>query len=199
MKPILLSILAATSLSVAAWGQGTLTFANFGGGVNAPVFQVDGTTRLIGPSFQAILLAGPTQTSLVPVTSQTPFLTGTQAGYFDGGTVTIPTVAPGGTAFVEIIAWDSTLGGTTTGATYGQAYSAFHQVGGMGNVWGASFYNYPSGVETPLGVVTGGGGNPPASLTGLTAFTLAAVVPEPSSLSVAALATAALMTFRRRK
>src|SRR6266403_5272017 len=109
MKKLIATTLACTALGLAAYAQGTVTFANVGGGVNAPVFLSDGTTKASGSQYMAALLAGPSATSLAQIAT-TPFLSGAQAGYFLGGTQTIPTVAGGGTAMVLIEVWNTTAG-----------------------------------------------------------------------------------------
>ena len=74
--------------------QGTVYFSNlYGQQVNAPVFAADGTGALAGPQFMAGLLAGPSSDSLSLI-GTTPFLQGTAAGYFYGGTPAIGTVSP---------------------------------------------------------------------------------------------------------
>lgn len=201
MKKLIATSIVCLLAGVVANAQGTVNFANIGAGVNAPVHLSDGVTKLNGANYQAILLAGASAGALTQVGTATPFLSGGNAGYFNGGPVTINSVTPGSTGFFEIIAWDSTLGGTTTGATAAQAFAAWQ--GGKGNVWGASGYVYgPGGGETPFSNTTGGVGtpaSPPVSLSGLPQFNLAPPVPEPSTFALAGLGAAALMIFRRRK
>lgn len=164
--------------SLGAYAQGTVNFANIvlsGGArvVDAPVFAADGTTRLAGTGFQAQLYAGPNAGSLAAIGNPTGFLTGTGAGYFNGGTRTIDTVAPGANAAIEVRAWD-----TSSGATFAAA-----------SIKGSS---------PGLSIATGGSGTPPslpANLVGLQSFSL---VPEPSTLALGALGALALL-FRRRK
>src|SRR5689334_7523810 len=85
--------------SLTAHGQGTVWFANFdaGTGLNAPVFMDDGVTPLSGSSYTVALLAGPNDTSLQLI-AKTNFLSGAQAGYFNGGAQSIPTVEGGSIA-----------------------------------------------------------------------------------------------------
>ena len=83
--------------AVATHAQGTVLFANLGAtgsGLNAPVYQSDGVTRLSGSQFMAELLGGPSQSSLAQIAT-TGFLQGNGAGYFSGGTQSINTVVPG--------------------------------------------------------------------------------------------------------
>lgn len=145
---------------------GTVNFANRGGPVNAPVFDVDGVTKLAGYDYRAELLAGPTIGTMAPVGSSVPFLSDFLAGYFLGGVRAIPTVAAGGTAHVQVRAWDF-----TRGTNFDQAVAH----GGR------------AGVSIIFTVVTGGGGIPPAlpaSLTGLESFSL---LPGVSATPMAAL------------
>ncbi|HEV2210409.1 MAG TPA: hypothetical protein VG167_16665 [Verrucomicrobiae bacterium] len=126
--------------------QGTVSFTNYRQGLNAPVFQPDGITKLSGPNYVAQLMAGPSADSMQLVGSPVPFLTGSAAGYFVGEGIAIPNVPHGATAYCCVVAWDSTLGGTTTGAAADAAF-AFQLGSGLG-IWGVS------------GGYCWGGGNP---------------------------------------
>ena len=199
MKKLITTTLACTVVGLGAFAQGTLNFANINGtAVNAPVTLMDGTTKVTGSQYTVALLAGPSAGSLAQVAT-TSFIS--SGGYFLGGTVTVPTVAGGSAAWIQIDVWDSTLGGTTTGATDAQAKA--YWLAGHGNVWGASAFNYANDSGTPFSVTTANpNSNPPGTpspLVGLTAFSLAAPVPEPSTFALAGLGAAALMIFRRRK
>lgn len=148
-------------LTWTGWSQGQINFnnspASLGGG-GAPVFEVDGQTRLAGSLFLAQLYAGATPESLLPVGYALPFRTGAGAGFVDitgyDPVVTVPSVAPGDLAYVQMRAWFS-LGG----ATYEAAEAAKSAAG-------------QSAVFT---VKTGGEGSPPslpANLTGLSSFSI---------------------------
>jgi hypothetical protein len=174
MKKSLL-IIACLVASLSAFAQGTVNFANAGGGVTAPVTNQDGS-RLAGAGFQAQLLVGATADSLTPVAT-TGFLTGGGAGFFNGGVVTLSAHAPGSRPFFQVRAWD-----VSSGATFDAA-----SVRGQSTV-------FQLGVTTGLG----GGGSPPAppaALVGLTSFQL---VPEPSTIALAILGAGALL-LRRSK
>ena len=180
----------------AVLAQGTISFSNYNpsAGINAPVYHGYGPVRLNGPPYQAALYAGPTELNLALIAT-TPFLSGSNAGYFNGGLVVVPAVLPGGVAYCDVVAWDTTLGGTTTGATAEQAF-AYMEAGHI-DVWGSYPSAYGGG---PLQIVTG---DPtaippglPAPLSGLQPFTL--IAPEPSALALTGLA-AALLVLRRRK
>ena len=183
MKKLIATTLTSALLSVGAFAQGTINFQNVGPGLNVPVNFSDGVTKASGGTYTIALLAGASANSLSQIATTT---FSASAGYFLGGVQAIPTVAPGGTAFIEIEVWN-----TTAGATFAAA-----QTSGQGNAWAVS------NGGTPFTVVTGGAGSPPSSpavLTGLTApFNLNAV-PEPSTFALAGLGAAAMLIFRRRK
>ncbi len=154
------------------YAQGTVWFINLDSqhGVDAPVYQADGITKLDGPQFMAELLAGPTAGSLSSVAT-TGFLGGLGAGYFNGGVRTINSVSPGQTAWIEVRAWN-----TITGASFTQA-----QISGLPNSWWTS---------PVFSVITGGlpsssGDTPPGFLTGLgSSPALLNPVPEPSGIAL---------------
>jgi hypothetical protein len=186
MKKLIATSLVCTAFGLAAYAQGTVTFANIGGGVNAPVFLNDGTTKA-GAGYTAALLAGPNATSLTQIA--TTSLLSSSPGYFLGGTQTIPTVAGGGTADILIEVYANTYSSFQLAKTAGMA--------GAANAWGWS------GNGTPFTVTVG---NPnatppgvPANLTGLTSFKLNTGVPEPSTFALAGLGAAALLFFRHRR
>jgi hypothetical protein len=192
MKKLITMTLASVLVASAAYGQGQVSFKNYFGNVNTDpaVFASGGTTKLQGAQYLVGLYAGPTSGSEAQIAT-TPFLTAAAAaGFFQAGTVSIPTVAGGATAFLTINVWDTTLNGTTTGATWAQAL-AYHAANpGIANIEGQS---------TEFSLVPGAPPNPPTFLVpGLTSFSMNAV-PEPSTFALAGLGAAALMIFRRRK
>ncbi len=89
--------------------------------IDAPVYDVDGTTRLNTSNYVAQLYAGPTLELLRPAGSPTPFRTQTTlAGYFRTQTVPIGNVPPYALAVVQVRAWDSDRGATyETARAYG--------------------------------------------------------------------------------
>jgi len=181
-KTLIVAALVLTT--VAAYSQGLVNFANAGPGLNVPDYHSDGTTKLSGSQFQAELLGGASSTSLSPVSGAiTPYLAG-GGGFFNGGSQAIPGVTPGGTAWILVRAWN-----TLNGATFALAQSS-----GALDAFGTS----NGGV--PFSVVTGGAGTPagpPATLVGLTSFSLN--VPEPTTFVLGGLGVASLLLFRRRK
>jgi len=183
MKKALI-ILSSMLVAVGAFAQGTVNFAARVTGVyDAPVFldTVGGPNKASGAAYMAQLYAGPSASALAAIGSPVPFLTGTGAGYWRSAALAIPSVAPGGTASVQIRAWAA-----SAGATYEAALAS-----------GSGF-----GTSTPiLSVVTGGAGSPPSlptDLAGLSSFAITGVVPEPSVLALGVLGGLALL-IRRRK
>ncbi len=171
------------------YAQGTVNFANLWPNqvnpmVNAPVYESDGVTRLAGSQFTAELLAGPTANNLASI-AMTGFLTGNAAGYFPAGTQSVPNLAPGMTAWVQVNVWN-----TASGASFAQA-----QASGLPNTWWSS---------SVFSVALGGGVvNPtaPATLTGLgTSPVYLNSVPEPATTALLGLGVAVLfLRYRRLK
>ena len=125
--------------------------------IDAPVFDVDGITKLSGSNYLAQLYGGPTIASLRPVGNPSPFRTGSATGYFYPKQVVLPTVPSDSTAVVQVRAWD-----VTAGASYEEAR-------GMGGKFGKS---------SLLTLQVGGGLSLPANLIGLESFQLQAGLPE---------------------
>jgi hypothetical protein len=170
----LLSIAALLAVALSASAQGTIQFVNrIPGTLDAPVFDVDGVTRLGGSGYQAQLYVGTSANNLQAVGSPVPFRTGAAAGYINSSDVSVPGIAGGASAFVAMRAWS-----TASGATY--------EAAGI------------KGSSQVLSITLGGAGSPPSTpalLTGLQQFSL---VPEPSTIALAVLGGIALL-FRRRK
>jgi len=180
-----LAILACTLATGATlMAQGTINFANLAAGVNAPITDIDGTTKLAGTGFLVQLFAGPQATSLTAIGTPAHFGTGATAGYFltstGGGSVTIPGVTAGSSAWALVRAWDA-----TAGATWDVVNTATAK-------WGVSNGGVPFATQ-PLG----GGALPPPNLVGLNSFSLTQV-PEPATFALLALGAGALL-IRRRK
>ncbi|MGC8988920.1 MAG: immunoglobulin domain-containing protein, partial [Verrucomicrobiia bacterium] len=137
---------------------GTVNFNNIAApsGVDAPIYDSDGVTKLSGAAFLAQLYAGKAADQLVPVGPAVPFETGVAVGYVCQRFTSrvIPFVAPGEPVFVQMRVWE-----TAFGATYETAVLA----GGK------------TGASDVLNVVTGGAGSPPslpADLAGLKSFSV---------------------------
>ena len=155
-------LLLAGDLCLSAYGQGYVNFANFAGGLNAPVLFSDGTTKVSGPCV-AQLRGGPDTLTLPYLGSPTRFLSGGGAGYFSGGAVVIPGVPGGGVAWVQVVVWDPTLGGTATAASADQAY-AYSVSTGL-PAWGSSAV-----FSAVTGDPTSSPPSPPTTLSNLTSI-----------------------------
>jgi hypothetical protein len=86
------------------------------GGLDAPIFDVDGVTRLAGSAFRAQLFAGLIPTALEPVGDPMVFRTGLAAGYFWSSSQRLPNVPAGVAGWVQLRAWNA-----SAGATYDEA------------------------------------------------------------------------------
>jgi hypothetical protein len=184
MKQIVIAF-AALSVAVSAFAQGTVNFSNRTGPINAPVTYAGGA-NVVGTGADAVwgqLLAAAPGGTLTAVGVPVPFRDGAAAGYITGGgSITIPGVAGGSPADVQMVAWYA-----SQGATYAEALAK-----GTGGVGNSSVVNVAA---------TGGAGSPPslpANLVGLTGFSVSAIVPEPS-IAALGLLGAGLLLIRRKK
>jgi len=192
----LAALLCLGALATGAFAQGTVTFNNN-----------PATLMSVGPTGAGVATAANSPgayyfgllTSLTGTAGSFTFANvyGTNnaaAGRFTGGTASLPTTIPPGTAFsFEVAGWSASLGPTFVPAWL------------TGNFGGKSGSFGLSGI----GTATAGGGTPPAppgiifGATGLTSgFNMTptgAPVPEPTSMALFGLGAAALMIFRRRK
>jgi hypothetical protein len=200
-------VIALMSLAVSVHGQGSVGFKNYFGHPNTDpaVFFYDGVSKVTGTQYIAGLQAGPTPRSEVTVAGAAAlfFTQAAGAGFFQGGVVSIPNVCGGAVAYIQVQVWDTTLAGTTSGATFAQAvaYSLQH---GLPNV---------AGLSKEFSVVTGDlSANPPGLPilfdTGMsplrpmqmgTADPSMMGIPEPSVFGLAGLGIAVLTAFRVRK
>ncbi|MBI3417784.1 MAG: hypothetical protein HY043_21035 [Verrucomicrobia bacterium] len=160
--------LCLAACSLLAQSGGTINFNNHvtASNIDAPIFDVDGATRLQGAAFLAQVYAGPDANLLLPVGSPTSFRTGTAAGYVVAQTLTIGNVAAGANAQVQVRAWAA-----ANGSTFNQALAA----GGK------------TGVSGLIQVATGGIGSPPrlpADLIGLQGFQLSLGGPPTVTIAV---------------
>jgi hypothetical protein len=204
MKKILITA-AATLLTVAAFAQGTVNFANasttagltgdhnvrFGPTVSAPLvagalvssnYAGADLTGLRATLYYGVGISDLSQMAQAVGTTGATFKNSTSAtaGSWFTKTATLETVPLGTTANLIVVVWDSKLSADPrSGAA-------------MAGIWGASApfaYTPPAG-STPA----------PAEflMTGLQPFTIG-IVPEPTSFALAGLGAAALLIFRRRK
>jgi len=175
--------LAALVVAASSFAQGTVTFHNKIGSVDARVYYGNNTTPADSTIVAQLYAAAPGGT-LAAVGGTIPFRSTPEAGkgYLNttgvDTTRNIPGVAEGGSAQVKVVAWVASLG-----SSY-EAVKALNQ-GGFGE----------SGVIT---VATGGGIQLPGQLVGLQSFTVASIVPEPS-IAALGLLGAGLLLIRRKK
>jgi len=130
----------------------TMTASN-----EAPVFDIDGETRLTGEQHVAQLYAGPTLEAIRPAGQPTPFRTGFNAGFFTRQLVTLASVAPGEIAFAQVRVWE---------AARGTSYEEARATGGR------------FGRSDILQVQTQQPLMPPATLAALQSFSLRAGLPR---------------------
>jgi len=177
MKKLILTA-AAVMVSVAAFAQGQITFNNrVSGVVDARVTFADGANigQGVGAGYTAQLFGGADANSLAALNPSTTFRTSSAAaqGYVNGVTVTVPGIDSGAKATIVMRVFDST--------------------------------SAKVGESAPISITLGGGLAVPANLEGLQAFTVTAgggggtpIVPEPSTIALAALGVGALL-LRCRK
>lgn len=162
-----------------AFGQGYLSFGNRNTaalpvGIDAPVYDTDGVTKLDGAAFKAQLYWGTDANSLAAVGTALDFRTGAAAGYITSTIVTIAGAAPGTAGFVQMRAW-----ATAAGTSYEAALAS-------GTGYGQS---------EVLALTLSGDPAPPVTMQGLASF---ALVPEPSTIALGLLGLGVL-ALRRRK
>jgi hypothetical protein len=131
-KPSMSSLVLAVGICSAA-AQGLVDFRNNQtdfptSGVDRRVYNIDGSTPLVGTNFQARLLYGSDAASLQPATYTTPsrfnnVTTGaTRAGTWIGGNRTLTGFAPGSSVSLQVQVWDAGPG--ATGRTFDEAAAA---------------------------------------------------------------------------
>jgi hypothetical protein len=178
MKKLLIAF-TGMLLATGAYAQGLFNLANGAPSVDAPITTAAGALLpSTGYWIQAYSAAGAgaAEGSLTPLGS--PFRADAAvAGYFFNGSTAIPGVAAGETASVQIRAWSDSA------ATYELA---------------AGMIGAEIGKSGIVDIDLVGGTTPTNDLTGLQAFQLAVVVPEPSIIALA-VAGAGLLFLRRKK
>ncbi len=182
-----------------AFGQAgtTLNFNNNGvavGGDHKVYFDsVGNQPGVVGQNFQAELYyVDPVTSSLTPwAASISKFrVTSTASpGTWSGKTVTLPpgNGLPSSPIQVDVVAWDSTLGGTVAAGV-----GTWDQAKALGNV-----YHGESGLFTYLWANTMPAATTDTQLVTMPAFAI--TVPEPSAIALSVIGVAGLLFLRRRK
>jgi hypothetical protein len=191
-----LSMLAVVAVAASALAQGTVNFAN---NSSTLVKLQDGTSVPKDGGFVQLLWApsGTAATAWNPTQTLTQWLAANQGwnavadvkamlspGRFIGGTLSLPTAAPGAPVQAAVAGWS----GNYTSFDLAQA-SGVAQIA----ITPSFALNTGNPTTTPPGTP-----NPLTTATGFTGVNLV-VVPEPSTLALAGLGAAALLIFRRRK
>jgi hypothetical protein len=171
MKKLILAV-AAVMVSVAAFAQGAITFNNrVSGVVDARVTFVDGPNigQGVGAGYTAQLFGGADANSLVALLPSTTFRTSSAAA--QGYVNGVPVTVPG-------------IDATKSATIVMKVFDAQSTLVGQ---------------SSPITITLGGGLNPPANLTGMQPFTVTSgIIPEPSTIALAALGVGVLL-LRRRK
>ena len=179
-KKLVVSLVGMT-VAIGALAQGSLDFRNRNSTVtptiDAPVFDVDGTTRLSGAGFLAQLYFSTSSTGVGAIEvsgTPAPFRTGAGAGYWDYGadfTRIVSGVAPGVAGFFQVRVWEAAAG-------------SFAAAQG-----GAGKWTWSNGGGW-LPITLGGSGSPPSVPSPLVGLTF---IPEPSAVVLGLLGVAALL------
>jgi hypothetical protein len=188
MKKLLITVTAVLA-ALNMYGQGTVNFAN-GTGSRVYVDTVGGTAASL-PTYAVALYYAPDGTTdesmFTMLPPQAPTFTG---GIIQGGTRTAPINPAGGFGMFQIRGWT-----TAYGNDYESGLSAGPQAGGANKVGKSNIVRVDTGdPTTPIP------GTPGALTTsGLTAFAVTTIVPEPSAIALGILGAGTLLLLRRRK
>jgi hypothetical protein len=163
-------------------GQGTVRFANKGPGIDTPFFG-ENRLRLQGPDFVAQLYYSESREGDFRPAAGTP-VPFDEFGYFDGGTVGLPTVPGCGSAWLQVRVWDR-----RSGATFEEALSAGGWTVVSGALTGTVYWDV---FIDPLGSSDPNGACITPYLTNLTYNGAARVLQQPRPQSIHLSETATL-------
>ena len=135
------ALLLSVTLHDELRAQGTVSAANIGGGVSAPVSACETGSPLGAGSF-AEIWAGTSANSLERVGERIPFLAN---GFFSGGAVSVAGIPSGSTAFIQVKAWSGEA------ATFSEAVAG----------------SEATGESNVVSITLGGLGFPPTTPAGL--------------------------------
>lgn len=182
----LIALLAVSVVTVSALAQGTVNFNNnvWTGTSARPVFDVGGTTRLVGTDYVAQLYfgtAGTAASSLAPVGNVGRFRVATTAspGTWSGSTITLAGIGPGATAALQVRVWNNTL--------FPAGYQAALTGGGFTGASSVFDYTVPAG------------STPAPNEFWMGNFASFQLVPEPTTIALGVMGLAGLLFIRRRK
>ena len=183
-----LCLAVALLAGVGARAQGLVVFANFGElKFKSAVTNSSTGDLLAGDSFSAQLWGGAanvSESSLAPISPFTPFLTGSQSGYFDGGLVTNGFVFPPDTGTFQVRVYQRLDANAQFAA--GATLPTSVQIGAS-----TVFQHFTGDANSMPPVYLSGS-------TGLKGFTVTPV-PEPSKLALMGLSAAVILYRRMRK
>jgi hypothetical protein len=187
MKKLLITA-AAVLATLNMYAQGTV---NFGNGSASRIFvdAVGGTAASAALGYAAALYYAPDGT-----TDESAFIqlggaaTTFTGGIVAGGTRTAPTATPGGFGMFQIRAWTTAYANSYEAALLAPRTDGLNKAG-KGNIVRIDTAN-PLATPSP---------EPAVPLTGLTAFAVTPIVPEPSAIALGILGAGALLLLRRRK